>query len=932
MKARHNPLSMQINVEKFSFASEEEKRGTNLMRPNSTFFVDGLKRFARNPVAMVSFIFILLLLILVFIVPNFYPYSYDEVICYRYVSRPDGNFNYLAPFTYAQAELDAMKAGISVPPHIFGTDGNGHDYFIRILVGARTSLIVGFFAAAIVLIIGGTIGALCGFLGGKFDLIVMRIVDVIYSLPDILIIILLSSTLAAVFDANADSPLAQLGSGFVSIFLVFALLYWVGMCRLVRGQVLNLRKQEFVMAAKASGASTGRIIFRHLLPNSMSVIIISAALQIPSAIFTESFLSYLGLGVKYPTPSLGSLASDSQSFIAGASSNRLYMFMIPAITICLIVLSLNLLGDGLRDAFENLNTSFRIDAGKVLAVNGVSFTLEKGKVLGIVGESGSGKSVTAYSIMDILDKNGHVDSGKIIYNGIDLLKISEKDMRDIRGNRISIIFQDAMTSLNPTWSIGNQLREAILIHSKNPIEQELEDLKNAIRSDEQRIESMKRGLESHPERDALREDLAQVEKKLIADKELYAKRSEESKGEIKALKAKKQREYKAKRPELNKAIRQALNAYLLKFFSLDPRPSQEQALEQKQAKLLSEVLAQKEEEVIGQKAKLASIKSEYKSIANPASEQKSAYSQTLKGEKRVLSAMKSDMKKAKKDLAKFISSYRRSIALVPRKQRKRDYSKALTAKKEFKAECISAYKETRYSASKKALEMLVEVGITEPERRMKQYPYELSGGMLQRCMIAMALVQKPDILIADEPTTALDVTIQAQILDLLKKLQKEYGMAIIIITHDLGVVAQICDEVDIMYAGRIVERGSVDDIFYNPQHEYTKGLLRSMPKLRGEGKRLEPIQGNPVDLFCLPKGCAFSSRCQKCMEICIEQYPEEVHADETGHAASCWNMIRRLHEEGKIDIENGTPTGKPLNYHGAAIFEDKGRRKRHERK
>jgi oligopeptide transport system permease protein len=224
--------------------------------------------------------------------------------------------------------------------------------YIGIIVGARTSLIVGFFAAIIVLIIGGTIGALSGYLGGKFDLIVMRVVDVIYSLPDILIIILFSTTLAAVFDKDKESPLAQLGSGFVSIFLVFAILYWVGMCRLVRGQVLSIKKQEYVMAAKANGANTRRIILKHLLPNSISVIIISAALQIPSAIFTESFLSYLGLGVKYPTPSLGSLASESQSFITMPNSPKLFMFLIPAISICLIVLSLNLLGDGLRDAFD----------------------------------------------------------------------------------------------------------------------------------------------------------------------------------------------------------------------------------------------------------------------------------------------------------------------------------------------------------------------------------------------------------------------------------------------------------------------------------------------------------------------------------------------------------------------------------------------------
>ena len=349
---KRNPLSFQINVEKFSFASDAEKKSTNLMRPNSTFFVDGLKRFVKNPVAMVSFCFIVILLIMVFIVPLFYPYAYDEVICYRYVDRADGGFLRLAPFEYAPLEKEAMANGVYVPPHLFGTDSNGHDYFIRILVGARTSLIVGFFAAIIVLIIGGTIGALSGYIGGKFDLFVMRVVDIIYSLPDILIIILLSATLAAVFDTNGDNPLAKLGSGFIAIFIVFALLYWVGMARLVRGQVLNLRKQEFVMAARANGASTARIIFKHLIPNSMSVIIISAALQIPSAIFTESFLSYLGLGVKYPTPSLGSLASDAQSYIVGGAPHEMYLFLVPAISICLIVLSLNLLGDGLRDAFD----------------------------------------------------------------------------------------------------------------------------------------------------------------------------------------------------------------------------------------------------------------------------------------------------------------------------------------------------------------------------------------------------------------------------------------------------------------------------------------------------------------------------------------------------------------------------------------------------
>lgn len=570
---------------------------------------------------------------------------------------------------------------------------------------------------------------------------------------------------------------------------------------------------------------------------------------------------------------------------------------------------------------ENLNTSFRIDAGRVLAVNGVSFTLEPGEVLGIVGESGSGKSVTAYSIMGILDKNGKVDSGKIIYNGTDLLRISENEYRNIRGNRISIIFQDAMTSLNPTWTIGNQLREAILIHAKNPVEQAIYDLENAIKSDEQRIISLNKGIANHPEREYLKTDLAFVENKLEEDKKAYAEAKVKARSDYKALKKKKHQEFRDKRPQLNMGINAARHAYVRDFFKLAPLPPEEEALAQKEAHILSMDIKAKEEALAKQNEAYAKAN---EALQNASAEDKESLSLACRSEKRVLKNAEFDLKKAQKKLRKYVAKYRRDIRLAPRRERWQNYRKARKTKSDFYWDCVSAYRENRHSAHKKALQMLVEVGITEPEKRMKQYPFELSGGMLQRCMIAMALVERPDILIADEPTTALDVTIQAQILDLLKKLQAEYGMAIIIITHDLGVVAQICDKVDIMYAGRIVERGTVDEVFYNPQHEYTKGLLKSMPKLDQKGK-LEPIQGNPVDLFCLPKGCAFSSRCKECMQICIDKYPEEVACSESGHAASCWKMIQRLHEEGKIDV-TATPEGKPLVYNGAVIAEAKKRK------
>ena len=321
---------------------------------------------------------------------------------------------------------------------------------------------------------------------------------------------------------------------------------------------------------------------------------------------------------------------------------------------------------------QNLHTSFHTDKGEVKAVNGVTFNLEKGEILGIVGESGSGKSVTAYSIMRILEKNGRITEGKILYKGQDIAEFSEKQMREFRGKCCSIIFQDPMTSLNPVFTVGNQLKEAIELHTDR------------------------------------------------------------------------------------------------------------------------------------------------------------------KGKE----------------------------------------------------------------AEARAIEMLTLVGVNEPEKRVKQYPYELSGGMRQRVMIAMALACEPDILIADEPTTALDVTIQAQILELMQSLQKKLGMAIIMVTHDLGVIADMCDEIIVMYGGRVCERGTAEDIFYRPHHEYTKGLLRSIPNVDRIGEKLIPIPGTPINLLNMPKGCAFCPRCEEAMKICIEEQPPEMQMPD-GHFASCWLNVKAAMEEEK---------------------------------
>lgn len=345
MKENPNPLSFQarLNPDDFLPASNEEKQSLVIMRDSVSFWKDGVRRLLKNKVAMASLVVVIIIMVFSFIVPVFYPYSYEQQI---------RGSEHLAPMEYSEEEQERIDSGEKVFPHFLGTDKHGRDYAIRVMMGSRVSLIVGLVAAVIILVVGSVFGSIAAFFGGWVDIIMMRVVDIIYTIPDILLIVLLSFALKAPLENLSTMPgfgwIQVLGRNLISIFIVFALLYWGGMARMVRSQILTLKESEYVTAARALGASNSRIIKKHLLTNCIGTLIVTTTLQIPSSIFTESFLSFLGLGVAVPMPSLGSLASDA---INGFNTYP-YLLFIPAALISLIILSFNLLGDGLRDAFD----------------------------------------------------------------------------------------------------------------------------------------------------------------------------------------------------------------------------------------------------------------------------------------------------------------------------------------------------------------------------------------------------------------------------------------------------------------------------------------------------------------------------------------------------------------------------------------------------
>ena len=334
---------LHLKADDFIPATTTEKENLVVMRDSVNFWKDGFRRLRKNKVAMISLVFILLIVVFAYILPSFWPYSYEQQIKYS---------ENLSPFQYSETEQAQIDAGQKVFPHICGTDKLGRDFAVRLMMGTRISLTVGLVCAALVLIVGSLFGAIAGFAGGWVDNIMMRFTDILYTIPDILLIILLATSLKPRLEALSANPgftwMQRMGPNLIAIFLVFVLMYWVGKARITRSQILVLKESEYVTAARALGASNSRIIRKHLLTNCIGTLIVTTTLQIPSAIFTESYLSFLGLGVTAPMPSLGSLATEA---VKGMNTYP-YLLFLPALLISVIILAFNLLGDGLRDAFD----------------------------------------------------------------------------------------------------------------------------------------------------------------------------------------------------------------------------------------------------------------------------------------------------------------------------------------------------------------------------------------------------------------------------------------------------------------------------------------------------------------------------------------------------------------------------------------------------
>jgi oligopeptide transport system ATP-binding protein len=549
---------------------------------------------------------------------------------------------------------------------------------------------------------------------------------------------------------------------------------------------------------------------------------------------------------------------------------------------------------------EDLTVSFKTTQGMVRAVRGINFELYEGETLAIVGESGSGKSVSSRTIMGILAGNGVIDKGSIIYEGQDLTEVDEEHFHEVRGNKIGMIFQDPMSSLNPIMRIGKQITEGMVLNGKrlkNRIKKLYQLEKNKFTEITHKKEKLQRNIKKDFEliNDGLYNENLEELNNLYQDLNGQLKETApEAKPELKVKVA----EAKAKLNNAQAQLKQSLKQeYQLAIAELNKQlPAAKRAMEKAKKDAKAKVKQEWKDEKAKYAAKIAAVRNDTAKKAK--AEAEAAKEQEILNKLNVqLVALQEkfnkDIEKAERDKDKqtLKDAYREEKNAIKNlirqsKSSLRASQKAVALEVEGLKEELRRYKKvTNKEAKERALKIMTEVGIPQPEKRFKQYPFQFSGGMRQRIVIAIALTANPDILICDEPTTALDVTIQAQILELINDLKRERSLSVIFITHDLGVVANMANRIAVMYAGKIVEIGTAEDIFYNPKHPYTWALLSSMPDIMSK-ERLTAIPGTPPNMLFPPKGDAFADRNSYAMKIDFELEPPMFKISDTHYAAT----------------------------------------------
>ena len=559
---------------------------------------------------------------------------------------------------------------------------------------------------------------------------------------------------------------------------------------------------------------------------------------------------------------------------------------------------------------KDLRVNFSTDHGYVQAVREVSFDLYKGETLCIVGESGSGKSVTSKTIMGILSANGRIMGGSIMYEGEDLTKVSEDEFHRIRGHKIGMIFQDPLSSLNPIVRIGKQITEAMLINSSR-LKKKYEDLvatelvayKNAQTEYKMALNNRKERIKFLKSEKKKEIESARNEPFMTRSGKFYTL-SLEYNGKVLHVKETAKEEIKALDEEL---LAMGENKDEVRVNEINTRKEEIKAKMDENLAALKEQNAKDKavinEEIAAIRAevpnKINAIKDKYTALiaevdASNTDSRKALKEKYLPVIKETKAAFTVKSKEAKVEVKKYANELKKDSLANCEKIKAEHADNPEECKKllaEEKSRYVSSIKITKAEAKARALKIMSEVGISNPEKRYNQYPFEFSGGMRQRIVIAIALTADPDILICDEPTTALDVTIQAQILELINRLKRERNISCIFITHDLGVVANMADRVAVMYAGKIVEYGTEDDIFYDPRHPYTWALLSSIPDINSKEK-LEAIPGTPPNMIYPPVGDAFALRSKYAMAIDFKKEPPLFKISDT-HYAATWLLDPR---------------------------------------